>query len=147
MKRKHSIIHSDFSSGISKVTIGTEIGEFTGTASLQENDKDYPSEFFGCGLAETKAMRAYYIALIKRLKLEAKGMKQICDAIDTSIKVTNNHEINCAAKIAKRNFNKKLAQIEEIKRTVESISAYIQYSIKERDKFIEKKIKSKDKID
>lgn len=147
MKRKHSIIYNDFSSGISKVIIGTEIGEFTGTANLQESDKDYPSEIFGCSLAETKAKRAYYIALIKRLKLEAKGMKQICDAIDTSIKMTNNHEIKCAAKIAKRNLNKKLVQIEKIKKTVESISAYIQYLIKERDKFIEKKIKSKDKLD
>lgn len=147
MKRKHSIIYSDFSSGISRVTIGTEIGEFTGIAEIQENDKAYPSEIFGCSLAETKAMRAYYMTLIKRLKLEAKGMKQICDAIVTSKESTNDAAMVRAIKISKRNLNKKLVEINEIKKTIEGINAYLQYSIKERDKFIEKKIKTKDKID
>ena len=82
----------DSTTGISIVKIETKIGTFIGTAHLQEEDKENPSRFAGCQLAEYKAIRKYYIALVKRLKLEARGMKQICDAIDNSIKVTDKND-------------------------------------------------------
>lgn len=145
MENKFKVSYSDFdpTTGISVTRIETKIGTFVGTAFLQDEDKENTSKLAGCRLAELKAIRNYYAALIKRLKLEARGMKQICDAIDTSIKVTNNHELNCAIKIAKRNYNKKLNEIKIIKQKIIDIKNYIDYSIKTRDEYLKKQ---KDKI-
>ena len=89
---KLSLGEFDPTTGISMTKIETKIGTFVGTAYLQDKDKNNSSRFFGCQLAEYKAIRKYYIALVKRLKLEARGMKQICDAIDSSIKVTEKND-------------------------------------------------------
>ena len=126
----------DSTTGISTVRIETKIGTFVGTAYLQEEDKDNPSRFAGCQLAEYKAIRKYYIALVKRLKLEARGMKQICDAIDNSIKVTNKNDLRPAAKIAKRNYNKKLCEITKLENYIKGIGNTMSALIEERDKNI-----------
>ena len=124
--------------GISVSRIETKIGTFVGTAYLQDEDREHTSKLAGCRLAELKATRNYYIALIKRLKLEARGMKQICDAIDTSIKATGKDDLRPAAKIAKRNYNKKLREIEMVKQKIVDIVNYIDYSIKTRDEYLNK---------
>lgn len=126
----------DSTTGISTVRIETKIGTFVGTAYLQEEDKDNPSRFAGCQLAEYKAIRKYYIALVKRLKLEARGMKQICDAIDNSIKVTDKNDLRPAAKIAKRNYNKKLCEITKLENYIKGIGNTMSALIEERDKNI-----------
>ena len=57
-------------SGVSIVTILTELGEFTGVARLHEDDKENASSFFGCEIAEIRAYIQYskkqqFIALHK----------------------------------------------------------------------------------
>lgn len=145
MEKKFKVSYSDFdpTTGISVTRIETKIGTFVGTAFLQDEDKENTSKLAGCRLAELKAMRNYYIALIKRLKLEARGMKQICDAIDTSIKITGKNDLRPAAKIAKRNYNKKLREIKIIEQKIRDIKCYIDYSIEVRDEYLKKQ---KDKI-
>lgn len=135
---KLSLGEFDPLTGISVSRIETKIGTFVGTAYLQDEDKEHTSKLAGCRLAELKAIRNYYIALVKRLKLEARGMKQICDAIDTSIQATNKNDLRPAAKIAKRNYNKKLREIEMVKQKIVDIVNYIDYSIKTRDEYINK---------
>lgn len=135
---KLSLGEFDPLTGISVSRIETKIGTFVGTAYLQDEDKEHTSKLAGCRLAELKAIRNYYIALVKRLKLEARGMKQICDAIDTSIQATNKNDLRPAAKIAKRNYNKKLREIEMVKQKIVDIINYIDYSIKTRDEYINK---------
>lgn len=135
---KLSLGEFDPLTGISVSRIETKIGTFVGTAYLQDEDKEHTSKLAGCRLAELKAIRNYYIALVKRLKLEARGMKQICDAIDTSIQATDKNDLRPAAKIAKRNYNKKLREIEMIKQKIVDIINYIDYSIKTRDEYINK---------
>lgn len=51
------------------VTIGTDVGEFTGTAQCAEEDYPHESEFFGFELAEIKANIEY--AREKRKRWEA----------------------------------------------------------------------------
>lgn len=145
MEKKFKVGYSDFDpiTGISITRIETKIGTFVGTAFLQDEDKENTSKLAGCRLAELKAMRNYYIALIKRLKLEARGMKQICDAIDTSIKITDKNDLRPAAKIAKRNYNKKLREIKIIEQKIRDVKCYIDYSIEVRDEYLKKQ---KDKI-
>lgn len=128
----------DFTTGISMVRIETKIGTFVGTAHLKDEDKNSPSRFAGCQLAEYKAIRKYYIALVKRLKLEARGMKQICDAIDTSIKVTDKNDLRPAAKIAKRNYNKKLCEIKKLESYIKGIGNTMSALIKARDENIKR---------
>lgn len=135
---KLSLGEFDPLTGISVSRIETKIGTFVGTAYLQDEDREHTSKLAGCRLAELKAIRNYYIALVKRLKLEARGMKQICDAIDTSIQATNKNDLRPAAKIAKRNYNKKLREIEMVKQKIVDIVNYIDYSIKTRDEYINK---------
>lgn len=135
---KLSLGEFDPLTGISVSRIETKIGTFVGTAYLQDEDREHTSKLAGCRLAELKAIRNYYIALVKRLKLEARGMKQICDAIDTSIQATDKSDLRLAAKIAKRNYNKKLREIEMIKQKIVDIVNYIDYSIKTRDEYINK---------
>lgn len=145
MEKKFKVSYSDFDpiTGISITRIETKIGTFVGTAFLQDEDKENTSKLAGCRLAELKAMRNYYIALIKRLKLEARGMKQICDAIDTSIKITDKNGLRPAAKIAKRNYNKKLREIKIIEQKIRDVKCHIDYSIEVRDEYLKKQ---KDKI-
>ena len=145
MEKKFKVSYSDFDpiTGISITRIETKIGTFVGTAFLQDEDKENTSKLAGCRLAELKAMRNYYIALIKRLKLEARGMKQICNAIDTSIKITDKNDLRPAAKIAKRNYNKKLREIKIIEQKIRDVKCYIDYSIEVRDEYLKKQ---KDKI-
>lgn len=135
---KLSLGEFDPLTGISVSRIETKIGTFVGTAYLQDEDKEHTSKLAGCRLAELKAIRNYYIALVKRLKLEARGMKQICDAIDTSIQATDKNDLRPAAKIAKRNYNKKLREIKMVKQKIVDIVNYIDYSIKTRDEYINK---------
>lgn len=145
MEKKFKVSYSNFdpTTGISVTRIETKIGTFVGTAFLQDEDKENTSKLAGCRLAELKAMRNYYIAFVKRLKLEARGMKQICDAIDTSIKITDKNDLRPAAKIAKRNYNKKLREIKIIEQKITDVKNYIDYSIKVRDEYLKKQ---KDKI-
>ena len=141
---KLSLGEFDPTTGISMTKIETKIGTFVGTAFLQDEDKENTSKLAGCRLAELKAMRNYYISLVKRLKLEARGMKQICDAIDTSIKATDKNDLRPAAKIAKRNYNKKLREIKIVEQKITDVKNYIDYSIKVRDEYL-KKQKDKNK--
>lgn len=145
MEKKFNVNYSNFdpTTGISVTRIETKIGTFVGTAFLQDEDKANTSKLAGCRLAELKAMRNYYITLVKRLKLEARGMKQICDAIDTSIKATDKNDLRPAAKIAKRNYNKKLREITIAEQKIRDIKCYIDYSIEVRDEYLKKQ---KDKI-
>ena len=145
MEKKLNVTYSNFdpTTGISTVRIDTKIGIFTGTSTLAEIDRPYISNLAGCRLAELKATRKYYIALIKRLKLEARGMKQICDGIETSIKVTNNNYLTPAIRIAKKNYHKKLKEILMIEQKIKAITSYISYCIDTRDQYLEKQYGAK----
>lgn len=65
--------HCDFESGISTVTIGTDLGAFTGVSPCQDADRENFSQFFGCEIAELKAWRKYAKArkAVENTKLKA----------------------------------------------------------------------------
>lgn len=65
------------------VTIGTDIGQFTGVVECREEDWDYESQYFGFELAEIKAeieyariKRKYYDAQLKALTEFWRDMRQ-----------------------------------------------------------------------
>lgn len=49
----------DINTKISTTIIKTDIGEFVGTSFCQEEDREYESQYFGCMIAEWKAVRKY----------------------------------------------------------------------------------------
>lgn len=61
------LIKSEYEEGFSYVEIETELGIFSGTATLHNEDKKYESEFLGCAIAEMRATRYYYEKKLRRL--------------------------------------------------------------------------------
>ena len=66
----------DVQSGESVVTIGTEIGQFTGKSRLMDEDLDHPSRFFGCEIAELKAAEKYYKAKARMARSKARTLTE-----------------------------------------------------------------------
>ena len=108
----------DKNTGVSYTIMRTELGNFLGIAHLQDEDKEYASTYFGCRISELKAMRDYYRTKMKRAKLEAKGMKQVRDALYTSFLTTNSEDMRKAVSITNKNYNKKLKFLLTIKNNI-----------------------------
>lgn len=56
---KMKMSNYDKESGVSIVVLSTDLGEFTGVSRLHEDDRQNASEFFGCEIAELRALIAY----------------------------------------------------------------------------------------
>ena len=67
--RKYHIVNAEYNenTGFSLIKISTPIGSFFGDARLNPEDKEagYDSRFFGCQLAELRAVIKYYKALVR----------------------------------------------------------------------------------
>lgn len=67
--RKYHIVNAEYNenTGFSLIEISTPIGSFFGDARLNPEDKEagYDSRFFGCQLAELRAVIRYYKALVR----------------------------------------------------------------------------------
>ena len=78
---KAKVIDVTVDGDITKVTIGTRIGKFTGTARFnREKDPLEPSQMTGGQIAEFRAWIKYYDELIKRKEFEIKGLKRLRSA-------------------------------------------------------------------
>ena len=78
---KAKVIDVTIDGDITKVTIGTRIGKFTGTAKFnREKDPLEPSQITGGQIAEFRAWIKYYDELIKRKECEMKGVQRLKDA-------------------------------------------------------------------
>lgn len=64
MKYKITRGEYDKNTGISTVTIDTKIGTFTGTSKIRKEDLPFESIYFGCQIAEMKAV----IKMLKKQK-------------------------------------------------------------------------------
>lgn len=62
--------------GVSIVTINTDLGKFTGSAKLHEEDKDIESSFAGYHYAEMRAIIKYFKKHIEILKYQIKGIEK-----------------------------------------------------------------------
>lgn len=56
---KMKMSNYDKESGVSIVSLATDLGEFTGVSRLHEDDRENASSFFGCEIAELRALIAY----------------------------------------------------------------------------------------
>lgn len=76
MKIQMKTISSDYNeeTGLSKVTVATDLGLITGYASLHPDDAEIASHFAGCRYAEMRAG-------IKYMKAKARETKQVLDSL------------------------------------------------------------------
>ena len=82
MKTKMIYSNFDKETGISTVTIRTDLGDITGTSKLHEEDRNIMSEYAGCQYAETRAVLKYMKLRIKNLNLEIKGLENCQKALE-----------------------------------------------------------------
>ena len=76
---KWKIVNADFNreTGISKVKIITNLGEFEGSSKLHEEDKDIISNYEGCRYAEIRALIKYFKAKIKNQEIKIKTINNL----------------------------------------------------------------------
>lgn len=74
--KKIEVIYSDYNeaTGISTVSILTDLGKFTATSKLHEEDKKISSSFAGCDYARTKAILKYMKARERITKAQIKSL-------------------------------------------------------------------------
>ena len=75
--KKHTLIENiKIDAHTYLVTIGTDLGQFTGVVECREEDWQYESPYFGYGLAELKAEIEYARAKRKYYDAELKALTQ-----------------------------------------------------------------------
>lgn len=123
------LINSEYDkeSGISYVTIQTELGNFSETALLHPEDADFSSSFLGCEIAEYRATINYFKKLLYRLNIEIKTLENLrIDFIRTYKE--EYHECMLLEKRLKQ--KNKLKQ--EIKENIKSLKELIDNKINNR---------------
>lgn len=73
---KYKLKHADFDAelGVSIVEISTRYGNFGAVVRMRE-DEQYPSKYFGCELAEIKALKQAEKMRLRELRAELKGLQ------------------------------------------------------------------------
>lgn len=102
--------------GVSRVTIMTDLGEFSGMAVLHPDDRAYASSFTGCHIAELRAKRKYWLALRKQYKAIKKELIETRTAI-ASLRTAADH-YKVISVIDKR--------IQNIDKNIDELTAWIQ---------------------
>lgn len=137
---KFKLINSfyDEDRGISSATIATDLGFFTGYASLHPNDKEVASNFCGCRYAEQRAVLKY---IRKRVSLYAQKLKTLNNYL-LYLKTRQDFELSDCKKIY-RYMNHIQKERDIWKEKERSLQLAIDKSIEERDFLLTKFNKNK----
>ena len=144
MKKTINLVYANFDkkTGISTVTINTPLGEFTGRSKMHLQDYQYPSSFAGCKYAEAKARIKYFKAKRRKIKTQLETMNQFYSTI-SQMKDFNPNDTN--ARKARWYIHHYESQLHEIEGILDFAKFNLKYNIQERDKFMEKMQKTKEK--
>ena len=116
-KLKHA--NFDEISGISTVTIQTELGEFTGKAVLHEEDRDLISNFIGCKYAELRAAAKYGKALIRIQKTKVNTLKNLINNLD----LLKDYDVNTKeARFIRKTYYIELKKLNQWKKNLANLS-------------------------
>lgn len=141
---KIKIIKSNFDkeTGISTVTIKTDLGRFVGLSKLHEEDKPYESSFAGCQYAEMRAIKKYMKARIQKISSEIAGLEK-------GIKMLINLKDYNKDSLENRKLRKQLYIMKQEKKDweerLESLSDRLYKKMNERIALIKKIEKEKEK--
>lgn len=89
---KYKLIDSSFNekNGISYVKIKTKLGIFEGTAKRHPKDIDIQSNFFGCKLAELRAIKKFFL----KNKKEIKNKQLFLENLISNLQLLKNYNHN-----------------------------------------------------
>lgn len=141
---KIKMIKSNFDeiTGISEVTIATDIGEFSGTSKLHDEDRNISSSFAGCQYAETRAVIKYMKRKMHDLDMQIKGLTDF----QSSLKCRKDYNhISIENSKARRRIYELNKQKEIWKKRMNSLYGRMLRNMEQREKVIEKIINKGDK--
>lgn len=141
---KIKMIKSNFDeiTGISEVTIATDIGEFSGTSKLHDEDRNISSSFAGCQYAEMRAVIKYMKRKMHDLDMQIKGLTDF----QSSLKCRKDYNhISIENSKARRRIYELNKQKEIWKKRINSLYERMLRNMEQRGKVIEKIINKGDK--
>lgn len=141
---KIKMIKSNFDeiTGISEVTIATDIGEFSGTSKLHYEDRNISSSFAGCQYAEMRAVIKYIKRKMHDLDMQIKGLTDFQSNLQC--RKDYNH-ISIENSKARRRIYELNKQKEIWKKRMNSLYERMLRNMEQREKVIEKIINKGDK--
>ena len=134
---KIKMIKSNFDeiTGISEVTIATDIGEFSGTSKLHDEDRNISSSFAGCQYAEMRAVIKYMKRKMHDLDMQIKGLTDF----QSSLKCRKDYNHICVENSKARRRIYELNKQKEIwKKRINSLYERMLRNMEQREKVIEK---------
>ena len=130
----------DEKTGLSKVTIATDLGEITGYASLHPDDEKIASHFAGCRYAEMRAGIKYMKAKIKIAKYQLEPLKKVYN----SLKNNKHYDINNKGiKLLEKEIYTLEDNIETYKTNVKTLTERLQKAIESRPNIVKDMINKK----
>ena len=141
---KIKMIKSNFDeiTGISEVTIATDIGEFSGTSKLHDEDRNISSSFAGCQYAEMRAVIKYMKRKMHDLDMQIKGLTDF----QSSLKCRKDYNHICIENSKARRRIYELNKQKEIwEKRMNSLYEKMLRNMEQREKVIEKIINKGDK--
>ena len=141
---KIKMIKSNFDeiTGISEVTIATDIGEFSGTSKLHDEDRNISSSFAGCQYAEMRAVIKYMKRKMHDLDMQIKGLTDF----QSSLKCRKDYNHICVENSKARRRIYELNKQKEIwEKKMNSLYERMLSNMEQREKVIEKIINEGDK--
>ena len=141
---KIKMIKSNFDeiTGISEVTIATDIGEFSGTSKLHDEDRNISSSFAGCQYAEMRAVIKYMKRKMHDLDMQIKGLTDF----QSSLKCRKDYNhISIENSKTRRRIYELNKQKEIWKKRMNSLYERMLRNMEQREKVIEKIINKGDK--
>ena len=141
---KIKMIKSNFDeiTGISEVTIATDIGEFSGTSKLHDEDRNISSSFAGCQYAETRAIIKYMKRKMHDLDMQIKGLTDFQSSLQC--RKDYNH-ISIENSKARRRIYELNKQKEIWEKRINSLYERMLRNMEQREKVIEKIVNKGDK--
>ena len=141
---KIKMIKSNFDeiTGLSEVTIATDIGEFSGTSKLHDEDRNISSSFAGCQYAEMRAVIKYMKRKMHDLDMQIKGLTDF----QSSLKCRKDYNhISIENSKARRRIYELNKQKEIWEKRMNSLYERMLRNMEQREKVIEKIINKGDK--
>lgn len=142
MKIQMKTIASDYNeeTGISKVTVATDLGLITGYASLHPDDKDIASHFAGCRYAEMRAGIKYMKAKIQIVKYQLEPLKKIYNSLINNKSYNKN---NKGIRLLEKEIYTFEDDIETYKTNIKTLTERLQKAIDTRPNIVKDIINKK----
>jgi len=143
LNKKIKLLDSNFDkeTGISNVTILTDIGKFSGSSKLHEEDKEISSSYAGCSYAEMRALIKYMKQKIKYIEAQIKALQSL--QLDLQGRTDYNH-LSPENYVIRRHIYELKKNIKQWEEKIDSLHTRMLNNMEQREKVI-KSITNKNK--